>query len=439
MTTDTTTLRQKIEEAKAAFLESEQDDEAFVSFDYDGIRFNVDEMTDVDLLLRDYETALIFDALNEVGPETVEKYRDDIQAALLLTREQADALEEIRPGVFRMETDENSFYRDIIDKARRLAGQKFLDEVDPEVVPVVEFENSYGPLTIRVDRYTNTAELEEEYFFCTHNKVQEMGPKSRPRVKFDRKTFWPQEDGTTIMDVIAGDTLDRVLITAKAYASSLMQDNMEEAIAPVVQIRFNDVTIKVNHTSNLDRLQRDYRNALRLRISEIGPDTLDEVPEEMQQALEDYEREAEERRKAWQEEAKKAREAKEAEIAKLTEGQELAIKPGLEEEYADYVEKNSEDDYSRACVTFGERWALLMQAKIEEGSSLEEVAEEMSRTADSEGITGFMYGCAVQALAHFWVHGDDLKVWHNAQYGVTDPDAKGTVNPAIINVGITGG
>lgn len=46
-----------------------------------------------------------------------------------------------------------------------------------------------------------------------------------------------------------------------------------------------------------------------------------------------------------------------------------------------------------------------------------------------------MYSCAVQALSHFWVHGEELRVWHNNRYGVSGGD--GVANPAVIVIDST--
>lgn len=112
----------------------------------------------------------------------------------------------------------------------------------------------------------------------------------------------------------------------------------------------------------------------------------------------------------------------------------MQIKEGLEEEYAKYKVLNV-DPYSKCTVDYAEAWADAMEARIAEGAKLEDIADATSHEVDSRpgfGITGFMYGCAVQSLAHFWVHGDALRVWHNAQYGVkSDP---GTVNPAVFSI-----
>ena len=60
-------------------------------------------------------------------------------------------------------------------------------------------------------------------------------------------------------------------------------------------------------------------------------------------------------------------------------------------------------------------------------------ADRLSREADTEGITGFMYGCAVSILSKCWVYGEYLRKWHNKEYGY---DGDGVVNPAIMTVGV---
>lgn len=61
-------------------------------------------------------------------------------------------------------------------------------------------------------------------------------------------------------------------------------------------------------------------------------------------------------------------------------------------------------------------------------------------SSHTEGITGFMYGCAVSALAHFWAHGEALRRWHNldTQIGTEGEKANesgGVLNPALLNIG----
>ncbi len=59
-------------------------------------------------------------------------------------------------------------------------------------------------------------------------------------------------------------------------------------------------------------------------------------------------------------------------------------------------------------MNYAARWMKIMQVKMEDGASLFDIADKSSHEADNEGITGFMYGAAVQILTKCWKHGDDL-------------------------------
>ena len=111
----------------------------------------------------------------------------------------------------------------------------------------------------------------------------------------------------------------------------------------------------------------------------------------------------------------------------------MKIKEGQEKEYNKFVDVNSHDGYSKATVDFMCRWAELMEEMIASGEKIPDIAGKTSHDADTEGITGFMYGCAVNALAKFWEHGETLRKWHNKSYGY---DGDGCVNPAILTIGV---
>lgn len=117
----------------------------------------------------------------------------------------------------------------------------------------------------------------------------------------------------------------------------------------------------------------------------------------------------------------------------------MQIKPEFVEQYKSYVAKNS-DPYGAGVVQFSERWADLMEKEIAAGKKLGDIADATSRAADTEGITGFMYGCAVSALATFWIHGEELRKWHNlkTQIGTEGEKANregAVLNPAVICIG----
>ena len=110
----------------------------------------------------------------------------------------------------------------------------------------------------------------------------------------------------------------------------------------------------------------------------------------------------------------------------------MKINPGMEQVYQQFTAANSKNDYSRAVVRYMERWADMMETAIAGGATVAQAAEGAEQEANTEGITGFQYGCAVGALARFWTHGEELRQWHNHRY---DYDGQGTVNPAILNFG----
>ena len=107
----------------------------------------------------------------------------------------------------------------------------------------------------------------------------------------------------------------------------------------------------------------------------------------------------------------------------------MKIKVGKEKEFEQFVEINSKDFYSRGIVDYAKRWAELMEKEIESGAKVADIADRTSGTADTDGITGYMYGCAVGVLSDFWEYGENLRKWHNHEY---DYDGEGVVNPAIL-------
>lgn len=71
---------------------------------------------------------------------------------------------------------------------------------------------------------------------------------------------------------------------------------------------------------------------------------------------------------------------------------------------------------------------------------IERYADKFSYDADTDGVTGFMYGAAVSILARVWVHGDLLRRWHNLKMQIGDEGEKAnengkTLNPALLTWG----
>jgi hypothetical protein len=116
----------------------------------------------------------------------------------------------------------------------------------------------------------------------------------------------------------------------------------------------------------------------------------------------------------------------------------MQIKAGKEAEYANY-KKINDDPYGGRVVSYGEDWANLMETRMAEGEKLEDIAEATAREADTDGITGFMYGCAVSALSQMWEHGEALRRWHNLDTQIGNEGEKanesgGVLNPALLTI-----
>jgi len=107
-------------------------------------------------------------------------------------------------------------------------------------------------------------------------------------------------------------------------------------------------------------------------------------------------------------------------------------------------EKNAKSEkdpsgYGEAVYRYAENWANLMEKRIAEGKKLEDIAKQSSFDGDDEGVTGFMYGCAVGILAKCWKHGEALRRWHNVDTQIQDEGDKanksgGVLNPALMTV-----
>ena len=84
----------------------------------------------------------------------------------------------------------------------------------------------------------------------------------------------------------------------------------------------------------------------------------------------------------------------------------MKILKGKEQDYKDWYNKNS-DPYGHACFTYAERWAEMLENAIENSpyepmKVILDNADGLSREADTEGITGFMYGIAASILSQCW-------------------------------------
>ncbi len=159
------------------------------------------------------------------------------------------------------------------------------------------------------------------------------------------------------------------------------------------------------------------------------------IREKQRIEFEEYRKTPEYRAKRAKELKSEARKAKVAQkVLEIDESTELEFKDDeARQEWQEIVNINSNKEYGECVVTYARRWAKFMQYLMNNHDKrVTEVASNASFASDIDGITGFMYGVAVGILSDYWKYGEELRKWHNKQYGV-DETENGVVTPALIN------
>lgn len=112
----------------------------------------------------------------------------------------------------------------------------------------------------------------------------------------------------------------------------------------------------------------------------------------------------------------------------------LRIDKTTEMEFKDEDGKKAwEEYYGFGVRKYARRWAKYMQKLIADGKTVSEIASESSHDCNIENITGFMYGQAVNLLAKSWKYGEELRKWHNEEYGYK---GDGVVDPTKLTVNV---
>lgn len=229
------------------------------------------------------------------------------------------------------------------------------------------------------------------------------------------------------LKTLCGDRIDETIANAIKMAATDGE----------IEFEFNGVTVQVAADSDPALIYRDWsRGMLRnggFTVSPYPKAVLSDAElSEDNRLIQDQEERQAQATKAYNERMQ----AKKDEIASR-------LAPEIELQDADgwktFVEKNS-DPYGSGVVRFAENWARLMQAEMANGAKLEDIADKASSDADTEGITGFMYGCAVSVLSQVWKHGEGLRRWHNFKTQIGNEGEKanesgGVLDPAVIRIG----
>lgn len=109
----------------------------------------------------------------------------------------------------------------------------------------------------------------------------------------------------------------------------------------------------------------------------------------------------------------------------------FSVADGKAQEYLQVREQSHADFYGAGVIRYLENWASMMEKKMADGATVAQAAQSTQYEADEQGVTGYMYGCAVHILSDFWKYGEELRQWHNQQYGYT---GSGVANPAVLTL-----
>lgn len=92
----------------------------------------------------------------------------------------------------------------------------------------------------------------------------------------------------------------------------------------------------------------------------------------------------------------------------------MQIREGMEQRYEQFAAMHSRNAYERGGVKLMEVWGGMMEKVMEHGFSVAGAAEVTSDAADlAVGASGSLHEAACAALQRYWVHGDELKAWHD--------------------------
>lgn len=219
-------------------------------------------------------------------------------------------------------------------------------------------------------------------------------------------------------DNFLGSHIGEVVLEAKKKTSEY----------DTVEFDFNGIKCVVDKETVPAFLERDFINAHIMEWAQVGPKCVSWYDAETEIKLYTRKLEAAKiRKKEEQEYEDKCNTDKAAFSAKI-KNETIQLK----EETDWLVGKNKNTDPYGSCIyEYAEGWAKLMQIELTKGNKLIECAGRTSFELGFLGITGYMYGAAVSILSHCWLHGEELRKWHNKEY---NHDGDEVVNPAILTI-----
>lgn len=103
----------------------------------------------------------------------------------------------------------------------------------------------------------------------------------------------------------------------------------------------------------------------------------------------------------------------------------MKIIEGKEQDYKEYVDINSNDDYSKACIIAVEKVGEL----LDKGKTCEQAEKGMY----GQGLTGFMAAMVCRGIWKYHPRGEEFKIYWNKKHGGFG-DENGTMSPHTSNI-----
>lgn len=249
-----------------------------------------------------------------------------------------------------------------------------------------------------------------------------------------RSSFWVKsfKNGVVTVDVPAGAEITK--FSEMIVGCFRIGSNFEEEIKKVfnskddlkmIQFDFNGVTVSVTK-ENL---------SVKAIVSKWRKDLEEEARKERLEWEAYMQTEEYKLKRAKELKSHIRRKTVEKQVIEIDKETELEFKDDeAKQKWEEWIKINSKGSYNLCTVDFARRWAKYMQHIMKKhNKSISQIANKTRSVSDIDGITGFMYGISVSVLSQCWKYGDDLKKWHNKEWG--HEDAKGVINPAIISIG----
>jgi hypothetical protein len=107
-----------------------------------------------------------------------------------------------------------------------------------------------------------------------------------------------------------------------------------------------------------------------------------------------------------------------------------------QQEYNEWKYSNNGGIYGKRIFSYAEDWADLMAEYMAVGGLLEDIADAASKSADYDGITGYMYSYAAKIIATFWIHGEQFRHWFNLENQIGTEGEEANRENKILNTAI---